>query len=61
MRTKHKKTLERLDDQNSDQNRESELRLLINLAERMRKEGEYNKEDMEEIIRRANENITANA
>lgn len=61
MRAEHKKTLERLDDPNNDQTKESELRLLINLAEKMRKEGQYNKADMEEIIRRANENITANA
>jgi len=49
--------LEKLDDPRNSQTPESDLRTLVNIAEYMRKDGNYSEADMREIIKRADARI----
>jgi len=58
LRQKYQKTLDDLEAKSGKQSKETDIRTLVDLAEQMRKDGNYSEAAMLEIIKKFDERIT---
>lgn len=58
LRQRYQKTLDDLEAKAGEQSKETDIRTLVDLAERMRKDGNYSEAAMLEIIKKFDERIT---